>query len=136
MGVLSKSIKENNTNRTVKKTEKNEIINIKCDSANGQGNELQISWNKENKGEIWKLTIWNIIGFNGKVVELAKEISKKDIDIIGVTETRQKWYGTVITGNGYMMIYSSVKTLHRVRVVVDVFNITEILKKFRNCCIL
>jgi len=50
---------------------------------------------------------WNVQGIRGKMEEVASELGKLKIDVIGLTETKRKGTGSEIVG-GCVHLYSGV----------------------------
>lgn len=71
---------------------------------------------------------WNIKGLRTKQTEVIREITKFNLDIVALTETKKKGSGNEIIEN-YVHFYSGVKKENRAKAGVSLL----IAKKYRSC---
>ena len=87
---------------------------------------------KKEKEKIWKMGTWNVRSLTGKENELIGELENIDIDILGITETKKKGKGEIMTEGGHIMMYSGVDLNYRAKegvgCIVNKDNIRHIRK--------
>ena len=51
---------------------------------------------------------WNVTSLKGKEPELVREVEKFRLDIIGLTSTHSKGFGTILLERGWTLFHSRV----------------------------
>ena len=84
--------------------------------------------NKRHKAQkrLMNYSTWNVKGIRGKMEEITSELGRLEMDVIGLTETKQKGTGSEIVG-GYVHLYSGVSKDRRAERGVSIL----IKKKFK-----
>lgn len=78
------------------------------------------------------LGTWNVRGLNGKEDELTEELSKMNMQYVGITETKRKGKGVKKLPNGYWMYWSGVEAEDNAGAGVALLVKEENMKNIKN----
>lgn len=93
----------------------------KNNARNNRGKEIQNEW--------IGIGIWNIGTLSGKEIELAEEMDKNNLQILGISETKKKGKGSTRLTNNYILHYSGVAPEQRAKEGVGIITTEEINKR-------